>query len=325
MRVGGVPPLLPSAANAPAETLRSESLLLDELFSSDPAESAERPPAAAIAAGRHWTRRQKMMMVAVGGLAFMLLVGTALNLLTRGNTLATPIAGSPQSEPASAEPPSPLPETPRQPTPDIPEAGGFVSLFDGKTLNGWEGDTARYAVEDGKLVVDFGPKPFRGPGGDLFTAKEYQDFVLRLEYTLSAGANGGILLRAPLGGNNWRESLEVQLLDDSAPPYQKLPLWNHNGALFGVVAVQPGHLKPPGLWNTLEIQWKGRRITETLNGAVVLNTDLDDPTDKSAKGAAHPGLKREKGRIILLGYASQGRLEFRNIQIKELAPASTPE
>lgn len=199
---------------------------------------------------------------------------------------------------------------------------GFVSLFDGKTLNGWQGATDRYTVQDGKIVVDFGSQPYRGQEGDLFTTKEYRDVVLRLEYTVSPGGNGGILLRAPLGNNARREAIEVQLLDDSAPMNQSIPPDKLNGSLFGIVAVKPGHLNPPGQWNSMEIQWQGRHFKETLNRVVVVDTNLDDNADKTPNGLSHPGLKREQGRLALMGWASVGHLEFRNIRIKELNPAS---
>ena len=59
---------------------------------------------------------------------------------------------------------------------------GFVSLFDGKSLNGWTligGKGPGYVVQDGILVC-----PADG-GGNLLTEKEFSNFVLRFEYKLS--------------------------------------------------------------------------------------------------------------------------------------------
>src|SRR5471030_483782 len=65
------------------------------------------------------------------------------------------------------------------------DEAGFTSLFDGKTLNGWKlvgGHGPGYVVRDNKIVC-----PAEG-GGNLFTEKEYGNFVFRFEFALTAGA-----------------------------------------------------------------------------------------------------------------------------------------
>ena len=71
---------------------------------------------------------------------------------------------------------------------------GFVALFNGKDLDGWQGSTDGYVVEDGLLVCKEG-------GGTLFTTKEYADFVFRFEFKLEPAANNGVGIRTPLGCN----------------------------------------------------------------------------------------------------------------------------
>ena len=56
--------------------------------------------------------------------------------------------------------------------------GGVVSLFDGKTLNGWQGDVKGYAVENGTIVCK---------GINLYTAKRYANFIFRFEFKLPPG------------------------------------------------------------------------------------------------------------------------------------------
>src|SRR5258708_7410647 len=75
---------------------------------------------------------------------------------------------------------------------------GFVNLFDGKTLTGWTlmgGSGPGYVPKDGILDV-----PADG-GGNLFTEKEYSDFVFRFEFKLFPGSNNGVGIRAPLQGD----------------------------------------------------------------------------------------------------------------------------
>ena len=193
---------------------------------------------------------------------------------------------------------------------------GFVSLFDGKTLDGWVGSTTGYAVEDGAIVCLTG----KGGGGNLFTAKEYANFVLRFEFQLTSGANNGLGIRAPLKGNVAYAGMELQVLDNSAERWAKLKDYQYHASVYGVAPAKRGHLKPVGEWNTQEVICNGRRVKVVLNGTVIVDVDLDEV---SAKGTLdhrpHPGLKRTTGHIGFLGHGS--RVAFRNLRIKEL-PAS---
>lgn len=188
---------------------------------------------------------------------------------------------------------------------------GFTSLFDGKSLEGWQGATTGYEAKDGVLACK------KESGGNLYTKKEYADFVLRLEFKLEAGANNGIGLRAPLEGDAAFVGLESQVLDDSAPVYKKLQPYQYHGSIYGVLAAKTGHLKKVGEWNAQEITLKGRQVTVKLNGTVIVDGDLDKAsTPHTVDKRDHPGLKRTTGHIGFLGHGS--RVEFRNIRIKEL-------
>ncbi len=194
-------------------------------------------------------------------------------------------------------------------------ADGFVRLFDGKTLNGWQGAVNGYKAEKGVLVC------LKESGGKLLTTKEYGDFIFRFEFKLEPGANNGIGLRAPLEGDPAYTGMEIQVLDDDHESYKSLRPYQYHGSIYGVVAAKRGHLKPTGQWNSEEIYCKGRHVKVTLNGtliteAVNLDAYVEDLGGKTIDGHAHPGLKREKGYIGLLGHGA--RLEFRNLRIKEL-------
>src|SRR5262249_20131776 len=66
---------------------------------------------------------------------------------------------------------------------------GFVSLFDGKTLEGWKGATKGYVAEEGNLVC------LKKGGGNLFTVKEYGDFVFRFDFKFEPAGNNGVSVR----------------------------------------------------------------------------------------------------------------------------------
>jgi len=196
---------------------------------------------------------------------------------------------------------------------EIPrEETGFMPLFNGIDLDGWIGDKDGYVAEDGKIVIH----PDRG-SGNLYTEKEYSDFILRFEFKLTPGANNGLGIRAPLEGDAAYLGMELQVLDNTAEKYKELQPYQYHGSIYGVVPAKRGHLKPVGEWNEQEVIAEGRRITVKLNGTIIVDADIDEAsTPQTMDSKDHPGLKREKGHIGFLGHGS--RVEFRNIRIKEL-------
>ncbi|MBC8137958.1 MAG: DUF1080 domain-containing protein [Fibrella sp.] len=202
-----------------------------------------------------------------------------------------------------------------------PDRDGFVSLFDGKTLDGWVlvgGVGSGYVVRDGVLTLP------PDSSGNLFTEKEYSDFHFRFEFRLSAGANSGIGLRAPLDGDSAYVGMESQILDDTSPEYADLEAAQYHGSLYTISAAKRGALKPVGEWNREEIRVVGRTVRVTLNGKTIVDTDLNKITDPKIL-LAHPGMLRDQGRIGLLGH--NRLVEFRNLSVKDLSkaqPANQP-
>ena len=193
------------------------------------------------------------------------------------------------------------------------DEAGFVPLFDGKTLAGWKlvnGRGPGYIVRDGTIVC---PKD---GGGNLFTEREYANFVLRFEFRTEPGGNSGIGVRAPYEGTSSVEGLEIQILDDGQETYKgKIRPEQHHGSVYDMIPARTGFLKPAGEWNSQEIFADGGRIIVTLNGVIILDARLDIIREPSVL-AKHPGLKRTSGHIGLLGHSSL--VEFRNLRIREL-------
>jgi hypothetical protein len=183
---------------------------------------------------------------------------------------------------------------------------GFVSLFDGKTLDGWQGDVKGYPVENGAMVCK---------GECVYTKKEYSNFVLRFEFKLPAGGNNGVGIRTPMEGIPAYVGMEIQILDDNDPKWQDLQAYQYHGSIYGVVAAKRGFLKPTGQWNKEEIEANGSHIKVTLNGTVIVDTDLSK-IDKTPDNQNHPGLHNAKGYIGWLGHGDP--VAFRHVRIKEL-------
>jgi hypothetical protein len=193
------------------------------------------------------------------------------------------------------------------------EETGFVSLFDGQSLNGWilVGKVGQgYIIEKGNLIC-----PADG-GGNLFSQKEYSNFVFRFEFKTDPAGNNGVGIRAPLRGDAAYAGMEIQILDDSAPVYKgKLRPAQYHGSIYDVVPARQGFLKKAGEWNEEEITVNGRRVNVKLNGSTIVDADLDSIKDADTL-KKHPGLARARGHIGFLGHDT--RVEFRNIRLKEL-------
>jgi hypothetical protein len=206
---------------------------------------------------------------------------------------------------------------------------GFTPIFNGKDLTGWvygkaktkDGEERENKAGAGYQVKDGAIFSTKGDGGNLYTEKEYANFVLRFEFKLTESANNGIAIRAPLSGDSAYQGMEIQVLDNDGKAYKgpdgktKLRPEQFHGSVYDVFAAKQGHLKPVGEWNEEEIRADGRRITVTLNGTVICDADLDSVKDEAVL-KKHPGLKNEKGHIGFLGHGAH--VEFRNLRVKEL-------
>lgn len=185
---------------------------------------------------------------------------------------------------------------------------GFVCLFDGKTLDDWQGAVKGYAIENGAMICK--------PGGNIYAKKEYADFIFRFEFKLPPGGNNGVGIRTPMGVNAAYHGMEIQVLDDGHQKYSGwLKPYQVHGSIYGVVPAKRGHLKPTGEWNSEEIMARGSHVKVTVNGVVVVDADLSK-IDKTVDGQAHPGLHNKKGYIGFLGHGDP--VEFRNVRVKEL-------
>lgn len=189
---------------------------------------------------------------------------------------------------------------------------GYELLFNGQDLTNWVGNTKDYVAEDGDIVWYN-----NGGKGNLYTQKEYSDFVFRFEFQLTPGANNGLGIRAPLTGDAAYVGMELQILDDDADIYKKLEQYQYHGSVYGVIPARRGALKPLGEWNYEEVTVKGNRITVVLNGVQILDGDIAEASKNGTLDhKEHPGLKRTSGHIGFLGHGSV--LRFRNIRVKEL-------
>jgi hypothetical protein len=187
---------------------------------------------------------------------------------------------------------------------------GFTPIFDGKSLEGWQGAVDSYEVRDGAIVC----KP--GKGGTLYTREEYGDFVVRLEFRLPPGGNNGLAIRySGEGDPAYTGMCEIQVLDNEHPKYANLDPRQYHGSAYGMVPAHRGYLRPTGQWNYQEVTVQGSRVRVELNGYVILDTDLANVKEFMGN-RPHPGKDRTKGYFGFAGHSDP--VEFRNIAIKKL-------
>lgn len=193
---------------------------------------------------------------------------------------------------------------------------GFEILFDGTNMHAWTGNTVDYILEDGCISC----VPTKSFGGNLYTKKEYGNFIYRFDFQLTPGANNGIGIRTPMEGDAAYVGMEIQVLDCEHPIYSDITPLQHHGSVYGIIPVNEKHkqaIKPAGEWNSEEIMADGDHIRVTVNGVVILDGNIRDAVKNGTPdGKEHPGLFNKKGHIGFLGHGSP--VKFRNIRIKEL-------
>ena len=196
---------------------------------------------------------------------------------------------------------------------------GFELLFNGKDIDNWVGNKIDYVVEGNDLAI----YPIQGNHGNLYTEKEFSDFVFRFEFQLTPGANNGLGIHAPLEGDAAYVGKEIQIIDNSASIYSTLQPYQYHGSVYGVIASKREYLRPVGEWNEEEVYVKGDYIKVTLNGTVITEGDMKKVSKNGTMDHKdHPGLDRHTGHIGFLGHGSV--VKFRNIRVKVLKPGKLP-
>jgi hypothetical protein len=177
-----------------------------------------------------------------------------------------------------------------------PVWGTPVTLFDGKTLNGWKLRDPKkkngWAVVNGELAVVESKD-----NADLVSEQTFQDMKLHIEFNVDKKSNSGVYLRG---------RYEIQILDN---PDAKMALDSHGcGGVYSRIAPKLDATKPAGEWQTYEITFVGRQVTVVLNGKTIIQEVVDGITG----GAINP-YEGEPGPLMLQG--DHGKVRFRNIVV----------
>lgn len=187
--------------------------------------------------------------------------------------------------------------------PAVVEAVGSSPLFDGKSLDGWEGDTSIWSAKDGKLV---GTSPGLKHNDFLSTTRSYDDFILKFSFRMTgdANANSGVQFRS------------VRIPDHEMSGYQADIGQGFWGCLYdesrrNKVLVQASDrakaaARPDG-WNHYVIRCMGNHITLTLNG--VPSVDYVEKDE---------GIARDGKIAVQVHAGGPMRIEFKDMLIQPL-------
>ena len=202
---------------------------------------------------------------------------------------------------------------------------GWVSIFDGKTLEGWKGNEPAegFYVKDGCIT---------GKGGrnHLFFMEELGDFELKIDCKINKGGNSGLYFHAPWVEGNWPvQGFELQINSSHTDPVK-------TGSLYNIISI-PRAPHGDDEWFTYYITVKGSVLTVRVNGEVLYT--YSDPVERAMRerqagrqgGAGRPDTataerpiteanKRisQKGHIALQQHDPGTVPQFKNIFLRKL-------
>ncbi len=186
--------------------------------------------------------------------------------------------------------------------------GGWIPLFDGKSLEGWKASEApgTFSVADGAIVV-------HGKRSHLFyegrvADHDFKNFEFKADVLTKAGANSGIYFHTA-----WQEAgfpvngFEVQVNNTHKDPKKTAGLYDLKDNLEAVAKDDE--------WFTISIKVEGKHVVTKVDGKVV--TDYVEPDDYQPT-AKHSGRRIDHGTFALQGHDPGSEVHFKNIAVKPL-------
>ena len=183
---------------------------------------------------------------------------------------------------------------------------GWISLFDGKTMNGWKAseNSDSWTVTDGQLVC-FGPR------SHLFYVGELQPFVnfeFKADVMTTPGSNSGIYFHTKYQDTGWPKSgYECQVNNSHKDP-------KRTGGLYGISDVFEAPAKD-NEWFTQHIIVNGKRIIVKVNGKVLV--DYTEPEEKPAEPTKFDR-RLGSGTFALQAHDPKSKVFYKNIRVKKL-------
>lgn len=180
---------------------------------------------------------------------------------------------------------------------------GWISLFDGKTLNGWKAsenkDTFSVREQDGIIVV-------KGPRSHLFYTgtvenATFEDFEFKADIMTKPRANSGMYFHTKYEETGWpKEGYEIQVNNSHTD-------WRRTGSLYGINDVRNSAAKD-NEWFTQHIIVDGRQITVMVNGKTVMEYAVPEGDNR----------RLSSGTLALQGHDPGSTIYYKNIMVRPL-------
>lgn len=221
------------------------------------------------------------------------------------------------------------------PTLGTNDESGFELIFDGKTLNGWEGDAKYWRVENGCLVGEVTPETLLKQNSFIiWRGGTTRDFELKVEYRVSAKGNSGINYRSVQITNSPFALRGYQSDIDGANKYTGQN-YEEKGRTFLALRGDISRVDADGKsriigtvgekdalaafiknddWNEVHLIIRGNTMTHLVNGHVMSVVVDDDPEHRKFEGLL--GVQVHVGPPM--------KIEYRDFRLKRLSPELTP-
>ena len=209
---------------------------------------------------------------------------------------------------------------------------GWELLWDGKTTNGWRGarldhfPEQGWVIDDGILKVMSSGGAESAFGGDIVTIKKYKNFVLKVDFKITEGANSGVKYFVDPDLNTGEGSAigcEFQILDDNKHPDAKLGVEGNRklGALYDLIPAPKDKPFRKGFFNTAMIVVKDNHVEHWLNNVKIVeyerNNQMWEALVNFSKYKDWPNFGNAmSGHILLQDHGDE--VWFKNVKIKEL-------
>jgi hypothetical protein len=184
----------------------------------------------------------------------------------------------------------------------------WISLFDGKTLNGWKvgQNAATFSVENG-MIVAHGPTAHLFYTGDVHE-HNFKNFEFKADVMTTPGSNSGIYFHTAYQDSSWpSKGYEAQVNNSHTD-------WRRTGSLYGIEDVKEVFVKD-NEWFTEYIKVEGKRIIIKINERTVV--DYTEPANMQ-RPAGDERKVISSGTFALQGHDPNSKVYFKNILVKSL-------